>query len=406
MMHRVYHICILFLTAILLTGCFGSGKKELNRRVTLWRNDRIPYGTWFAHEQLSHVFPYAYIENRSTSPDPKHDKPGLGKPLLDEEDSTHSLLIVIAPSIDPDSGETDALFEFLSRGNHIFLSAFHFNQGLLDSLGLATANSSTLLRDGDSLQFTLQHPLEDDSTGFQYPGFGAHDYFSKYDTATTHVLARDADGQAVFVEFNMKSGGSILLNTIPLSFSNFFLLHKSNSSYYDQSFSYFPGNIEYVIWDDYFRDSSRKHYSSSLSAILKQPALRAAFYIILMLAALMLFSELKRRQRVVPVVPPLPNSSVDFVTTVGRLYLQRKDNLDLARKMTIHFKEYVRNRFGLDTTELNDQFELMLAFKSGYPQAALHQLLYSIRMAEDFQQMSDENLMTFSDQLDQFYKNK
>lgn len=406
MLHRIIHTWLLFLPVIVLTGCFGSGKKELNKRVTLWRNDRIPYGTWFAHEQLSHVFPYAFIENRSASPDPKHNKSKTGKPLLDEDDSSHSLLIVIAPSIDPDAGEADALFEFLSRGNHIFLSAFHFNNGLLDSLGLSTANSYGNPGNQDSLQFTLQHPLEEDSTAYQYPGFGAHDYFSKYDTATTHVLARDADGQAVFVEFNMNSGGSILLNTIPLSFSNFFLLHKSNISYYEQAFSYLPGNIEYVIWDDYFRDSSRNHHSSSLSAILKQPALRAAFYIILLLTALLLFSEIKRRQRLVPVIPPLKNSSVDFVTTVGRLYLQRKDNLDLARKMTIHFKEYVRNRFGLDTTELNDQFEVTLAFKSGYPRQALHQLLYTIRMAEDFQQMSDENLMAFSEQLDQFYKNK
>jgi hypothetical protein len=140
--------------------------------------------------------------------------------------------------------------------------------------------------------------------------------------------------------------------------------------------------------------------------MLKQPALRAAFYIILLLAALLLFSEIKRRQRIVPVITPLQNSSVDFVTTVGRLYLQRKDNLDLARKMTIHFKEYVRNKFGLDTSILDENFEDLLAYKSGYPKPDLHQLLYTIRVAEDFQEMSDDNLMAFSAQLDKFYKSK
>lgn len=406
MSSRVYHIIIYFLSLHLLTGCFASGKKELNKRVTLWRNDKIPYGTWFAHEQLNHIFPYAYIENRSESPDPYHNKAKSGKSLLDDDDSSHSLFIAIAPSIDPDAGEVEALSGFLAKGNHIFLSAFHFNQGLLDSLGLVTANSATFLASGDSLQFTLQHPLEESSAVFHYPGYGAHDYFSKYDSNTTHVLARDAAGRAIFVQFKMKSGGSIFFNTIPLSFTNFFLLHQSNNTYYDLAFSYLPGNIEFVIWDDYFRDAGRNHYASSLSTILKQPALRAAFYIILLLMALLLFSEIKRRQRVVPVIPPLQNSSVDFVKTVGRLYLQRKDNLDLAQKMTTHFKEYIRNKFGLDTTALNDRFEELLAYKTGYPRTDLHQLLYAIKMAEDFQEMSDDSLMALSAQLDEFYKNK
>lgn len=405
MMNSIKHICFWLVPVVFLTGCFSSGKKELNKRVTLWRNDKIPYGTWFAHEELSHVFPYAFIENRSVSPDPNHSSKS-GKSLIDADDSTHTLFIAIAPSINPDSAEVEALSGFLAKGNHIFLSAFRFNQVLLDSLGLSTVNSSLNLDDDDLLQFTLQHPLEDDTSKFQYPGFGQHDYFNKYDTNTTHVLARDSGGHAIFVEFQMKSGGTILLNTIPLSFSNFFLLHQSNKRYYDQVFSYLPGNIEYVVWDDYFRDANRNHYSSSLSAILKQPALRAAFYIVLLLAALLLFSEIKRRQRIVPVIQPLQNSSVDFVTTVGRLYLQKKDNLDLARKMTIHFKDYVRNKFGLDTAEMTEEFEALLAYKAGYPKADLHQLLYTIRMAEDFQEMTDESLMALAEQLDKFYKNK
>lgn len=400
------HISFWILSVLLLTGCFSAEKKELNKRVTLWRNDKIPYGTWYAHEQLKHVFPYAYIENRTQSPDPLHHGSNNNNPLVEEDDSSHSLLIAIAPTVNPDSSEVEALSGFLARGNHIFLSAFQFSQPLLDSLGLSMTNTPFNLNTNTTLHFTLQHPLEDDSAEFQYPGFGGHSYFDKYDTNTTHVLARDSGGHAIFVEFHMNSGGSILLSTIPLSFSNFFLLHQSNKAYYDLVFSYLPGNIEYVIWDDYFRDVNRNHYSSSLAAMLKQPALRAAFYIILLLAALLLFSEIKRRQRIVPVIAPLQNSSVDFVTTVGRLYLQRKDNLDLARKMTIHFKEYVRNKFGLDTSILDENFEDLLAYKSGYPKPDLHQLLYTIRVAEDFREMSDDNLMAFSAQLDKFYKSK
>jgi hypothetical protein len=38
---------------MLISSCERGNEKVLNERVTIWRKDKIPYGTFYAYEQLS-----------------------------------------------------------------------------------------------------------------------------------------------------------------------------------------------------------------------------------------------------------------------------------------------------------------------------------------------------------------
>lgn len=42
--------------------------------------------------------------------------------------------------------------------------------------------------------------------------------------------------------------------------------------------------------------------------------------------------ESKRRQKFIPIIPPLHNSSLDFTETVGLLYFNKSDHSNLAEK--------------------------------------------------------------------------
>jgi hypothetical protein len=44
-------------------------KEKLDERVSLWRNDKIPYGTYYAYQNLSEIFPGADIQVTKRSPD-------------------------------------------------------------------------------------------------------------------------------------------------------------------------------------------------------------------------------------------------------------------------------------------------------------------------------------------------
>jgi hypothetical protein len=95
---------------------------------------------------------------------------------------------------------------------------------------------------------------------------------------------------------------------------------------------------------------------------------------------------------------------VDFVKTIGRLYYQRHDNRNLAAKMAAHFLDQIRTRYNLSTAQLDETFEKKLAFKTGYDEQALHNLLYQVVHLQKMPVVSDEDLMHFSRQLDLFYK--
>jgi predicted nucleic acid-binding protein len=168
--------------------------------------------------------------------------------------------------------------------------------------------------------------------------------------------------------------------------------------------SYIPHDIESVIWDDHYRHSNRKNDYAALKVFMGDVHLRYALYLALLAFGLLLFSEVKRRQRIVPVITPVQNSSLDFVQTIGRLYHQRKDNRNLAEKMIVNFKEFVRTKYTLDTNFLNEKFIETLSYKSGIAQAEIQQLIYTMHAVAIDIDLSDANLMAFNRQLEKFYK--
>ncbi len=90
--------------------------------------------------------------------------------------------------------------------------------------------------------------------------------------------------------------------------------------------------------------------------------------------------------------------------TVGRLYFQRRDNKNLAGKMVTHFLGYIRSTYNLSTSELTEEFEKKLAFKSGYSAETVKNIIQDIKSIEAKTSVSDEELLAFNDKLEQFYK--
>ena len=191
-----------------------------------------------------------------------------------------------------------------------------------------------------------------------------------------------------------------------MTFTNFFLLHQNNKSYYDQALSYLPKDVDVVKWDDYFRNrtASKNTGFSKLAPFLNNDILKWAFWLVVLLFSIIYLFESKRKQAIVPVIPPVKNASLDFVKTIGRLYFQRKDNKNLALKMSAHFLDNVRNRYNLPTSVLNDEFENRLAYKSDYDRKAIHDIVYTINTLPDQLSVTDEELMAFNDKLEKFIK--
>jgi hypothetical protein len=387
------------LLAIILVSCNGGEDVRLNRRVTLWRKDKIPYGTYIAFESLPHLFPNATISINKKAPSSLHA--GEGK----------TAYIVIAPRIEPDPPEINAILNFVGQGNHVFLSSFRFSDSLLHTLGLWPGNGHTEFNERDSLRLSIYNPVTSDSLSFVYPGDAYDNWIRGLDSQYTTVLGRDARGRPDLVRFKYKGGGTLYLHFAPMAFTNFFLLHKNNKAYYDNVLSYLPSTVEEVIWDDYFRYDRSRDFSAFRYILNSRNSagnysLRWAFWLLLLLFLPVYLFDSKRKQRAVPVITPLRNTSLDFVKTIGRLYYQRRDNHNLALKMVTHFQDHVRTRYNLPVTAFDEEFVERLSYKTGIGKESLREMIEYMKQLPGRGYVPDGELLDFQKRMEAFYKKK
>lgn len=408
----LYIICVLLLMAGFISGCTGCNKsKKINDRVTIWRNDKIPYGTAYAYQNLQRIFPEATVINNKRSPDPYRHK--NVKDIFENTsyNSHKTCYIAISAKVLPDDKELDALFAMVSRGEQVFISSSYIGDNLLDTLLLKPSFYSGEYNDHDSLTVQVANPVSGVSSSFTYPGKAQDNYFTSIDSTTTTVLGKDAGGRANFIKISYESGGAFYIHMAPLALTNFFLLHKDNKSYYDQVLSYLPKDAQVIRWDDYFRNSDGsgrdrggRGGKSALGWWIGQSALAWGTWLLLALLLLIYLFESKRKQRIIPVIAPLNNASLDFVKTIGRMYFQRKDNKDLAGKMMAHFLGHVRNRYSIRSSVMDDDFIQRLAYKSGYDQQAIQALVYDLHYAQAQPQITDHELLELNHKLETFYQ--
>ena len=116
---------MIFSLAALGFSCRKS--KKLDTRVSLWRLDKIPYGTKYAYDNLSSMFPLAEIRTSSQMPNLTQQ---------DSDNDTSRALIILTPTFYPEPDEMNMLVRFAASGNQVFISARFFADTVLDRLHL------------------------------------------------------------------------------------------------------------------------------------------------------------------------------------------------------------------------------------------------------------------------------
>ncbi len=178
---------------------------------------------------------------------------------------------------------------------------------------------------------------------FDYKEEVAPDYFSKFDTINTTVLGcQSGDSTRVnFIKVRYKSG-VIFLHTQPAVFTNFHLLKDNHHEYAENILSYLPKSDIYWLTNQKLAANSEK---SMLDLIFKNPALKWAWYIFIFGTIIFMLFNAKRKQRVVPIIKPLENTTVDFAKTIGNLYYQEGDHTTIIDKKIIYLLEKIRNEY-------------------------------------------------------------
>jgi hypothetical protein len=210
--------------------------------------------------------------------------------------------------------------------------------------------------------------------------------------------------------------GQLILHATPLAFTNIQMLRPGAHGYASGICSYLrPGKIR---WDaashkplplpsdeaENQPPNARGFEQSPLRYLLTQDELRWAWYLLLAVAALFVLFRSKRRQRIVPIVRPLRNTSLAFVESVGRLYFQQNDDRRLVHRIMKQFLYHLRTRYYLEIKEDEIGAAPRIALKSGVPEERIREifsLFERYRMAD----VGHDQLRDFHRAVDYFYRN-
>ena len=381
-----------------------NNNRRLDERVTLRRQDKIPYGTYVAYHNLGYLFPKASIYT-------SRREPGYWDSLSSYE--AGQALIIVTRQFQADEDEMKKIIEFVEHGNDVFISARYISNAVGNLLGCESSIisvSSILTAEGemqDSLTLLLNNPPFKGNKQLRYPGQHYDAWFYKLDTATTEIIGTDALQRADFI--HLQAGkGNLYLQLAPLAFSNYFLLHKNNIRYYENALSVINPDVKKIVWDEYylnkkFYNDNNQERENWLNVLFRYPALKAALLTALFALLVFVLLEMRRKQRYIPVIAKPRNDSLDFVRTIGRLYYDKGDHKNLCKKMGAYFLEHIRNQYKLSTVNLDDNFINHLKFKTGYDEPEIRGIISFIKYLEDAPEISHEQLAIFHKQLESFY---
>lgn len=360
---------VLLLSVIVIIDLNAPRPIDWNPTYSL--RDKIPFGMYVFDKEANsllkdrdiqkiNITPYEYLE-------PLYDYDSLVNTYTKK--GTFLIINGFSPI---DSQSITELFYYADHGNDVFISMKSFPDQLLDSLKISMGNDFEYT---DKSRLWLANPALGTDKFHLKEGMG-NGYFSKIDTLNTTILGYQGDKtkKANFIKVPYKNG-HFYLHTQPAAFTNFHLLKDNHYQYTSKIMSYIPkGN---VLW--YTKDNDNQGISQSqLRFIFSEPALRSAWYLILLGFVVFIIFNAKRKQRIVPIIKPLENTTIDFTKTIGNLYFQEGNHDNIMDKKIIYFLDKIRQDYLMETTVLDDQFVKKLQLKTGKKIEDIQRVVYLI----------------------------
>ena len=118
----------------------------------------------------------------------------------------------------------------------------------------------------------------------------------------------------------------------PASFTNYYLLNNKEFIYAEKVLSYLPkGNLFCLSKSQ----NGEQISESPMRYIFSQPSLKWAWLVFIFGMLFFMLFNAKRKQRIVPIIAPLQNTTVDFTKTIGNLYYQEGEHQNIINKKII-----------------------------------------------------------------------
>ena len=402
------------LIVLCLVGVFVyyilSQEQKYNWNETYSSKSDQPYGTSIFKNTLSSSINNDSIEFVSSS---------IARYLTPK---TSGAYVLIAKDFYLSEEEIDSLLQFVKNGNQaLIISSFMqfelqellFQQDLDSNYyPLARSTSEIRLRLNDSKfgsdsNYVLQFVRKDKVLSYNWELFNEA-FFS--DSLYYKTLGTFSPGNEInFLKISYGKG-EFLLHSTPLCFSNYYMLKEQSFEYTNEVLTHLKKGKIYYDTNPYSYEYGNNYSGSDasegpLTYLLSIRSMRWAWYLMLFLVVVYLIFNLKRVQRVIPIQEKNENSSLAFVSSIGRLYFNSGKHQNIAIKEMELFLFHVRKKYSMNTSVLDENFVNLLATKAEVDPNVISEILEKYKAVEFLSEFSDEMLINFHQLLERFYQN-
>lgn len=288
-------------------------------------NKKSPFGLYILNKEIDKLISkpiYRIAENLYAN---EKDK------TFDETKRSYLFINYNSKSaLDPYS--TTLLINKVKQGAQVVISSYNFNDSLAQVLGFETytINKVAIQSVNNSLKSSI---VTSDKTEIVY--------FTIKNKDSLEVLAHDSQNP---IAIRRKIGkGEFIVHGAPILFTNYYLLESNYHRHAENMLSYI--NRDELHWYDANFDYVKEvNNQTPLRFILSNESLKWALYLFMFTMLIFVLFNSKRKQRIIPIIEPEQNKSLEFAKTIGDLHFQAKDYNDLIQKTITYFKEYIRNK--------------------------------------------------------------
>nr|WP_315034822.1 DUF4350 domain-containing protein [uncultured Chryseobacterium sp.] len=385
-MNKTFKIyAVIFIIVMIILALLEVNKKETTDwRKNFDRNEKSPFGLFVFSNEAKALFknklkkvdqaPYEYYSQFKKEP--------------------HNI-IVIENDIDRESWKK--ILDQVSKGSDAMLMVSKMPKQVSDTIGYYDSEIS--FEEENVLKLTDTKYQNDFIKLDKFPSGRGFSFIKPGVVILGKTVEKKNSDQANFIKVKFGKG-NIYAHSEPLFLTNYYLLKPGNVKYTQDVFSYLPDRE--TLW---FVDNNSKASRFFMRFVLSNPALKYAWWVFLGGLVLFIFFNAKRKQRIVPIVEPLRNTSVDFVKSIGNLYLQEGDFHDMMSKKAQYFLNKVRIDLLIDTQDLDIEFAKKLHLKTGKPMEMIDEAIELIKRAQDpYASVMKEDLARINKLLDEILR--
>lgn len=350
-----------------------------------------PYGLYVFNQELPHLLKDQKLVKTSLTPYEYF----LDNEQVSENKTTY-LFVENTSSLDGVS--VQQLLKKVSNGADLVIATENFyygNSSILDTLKIQSHNIKT-----NNLHFV--------NKGSSTDTLNIKDEYNNIFTVKNpenYTAIAKLNNNISFISTKFGKG-TVYISSSPILLTNFYILNnEAKSSIFTEEFASFIKKENVVWFDENYNIGERQSNNSILNVIFKHKSLRFAWYTLIIGLLLYVIFYGKRKQRIVPVIDPVKNTTVEYIETVGNLYYQENDHTQLLDKQIKFAMYFIRTEWKINTQELNQDFKSKLQQKSLANIADIDQFINFIISFNTDKKYSQTDLIQFNQLLEKLHIN-